>query len=325
MAVAEYLKTKKGFLLVSHDRKILDSAVDHILSINRKTIEVQKGNYSSWRLNKDRKDQFELAQNDKLKKDISRLENAARRTAAWSDDVEKTKYGSRNSGIRPDRGYLGHKAAKMMKRSKAAEQRRERAVEEKAQLLQDIELAAELKLHLLRHPKKLLVEAKNLSISYGERSVVKGISFTIIQGERVALHGRNGCGKSSLIKLLLGENIPYSGLFAKAGGLKISYIPQDTSFLNGSLREFIRQSGADESLMKAILRKLDFSREQFEKDMASYSEGQRKKDRLVKSLSEPASLFVWDGAAEFFCGYSLARTNRTSAVKRKTHHAVCRA
>ena len=298
-AVADYLKTKKGFLLVSHDRKILDSAADHILSINRKTIEVQKGNYSSWRENKERKEQFELAQNDKLKKEIRRLEVAADRTAAWSDDVEKTKYGSLNSGLKPDRGYLGHKSAKMMKRSKAAEQRREKAAEEKSQLLQDLEVAGDLKLHILPHPKKMLAEAKNLSLSYGERDIVKEICFTISQGERVALRGRNGCGKSSVIKLLLGENIPYTGLFYKAGNLKVSYIPQDASFLRGSLRTFIQQSGVDESLMKAILRKLDFSRGQFEKDMASYSEGQKKKVLLAKSLSEPATLFVWDEPLNF--------------------------
>lgn len=57
----------------------------------------------------------------RLKREIGRLEDAARRTASWSDRVEAAKKGCRNSGLRPDRGYLGHKAQKMMRRSKAVE------------------------------------------------------------------------------------------------------------------------------------------------------------------------------------------------------------
>ena len=49
--VAEYLKRKKGFILVSHDRQLLDSCTDHILSINRKSIEIRQGNFSSWEQN----------------------------------------------------------------------------------------------------------------------------------------------------------------------------------------------------------------------------------------------------------------------------------
>ena len=77
--VGEYLAGKKGFILVSHDRAFLDRCVDHVLSINRADIEVQRGNYSSWQQNKDRQDQRELAENEQLKKDIKRLEQAARR------------------------------------------------------------------------------------------------------------------------------------------------------------------------------------------------------------------------------------------------------
>lgn len=64
----EYLNKKKGFILVSHDRVFLDKVVDHIISINNTNIDVQKGNFSSWKENKDRQDSFEMTQNDKLKK-----------------------------------------------------------------------------------------------------------------------------------------------------------------------------------------------------------------------------------------------------------------
>ncbi len=76
--------------------------------------------------------------------------------------------------------------------------------------------------------------------------------------------------------------------------LRISCVPQDTGFLSGSLKTFAREREIDESLFKAILRKLDFSRTQFEKDMADYSAGQKKKVLLAASLCEQAHLHVWD-------------------------------
>ena len=66
----EYLKRKKGFILVSHDRNFLDKVVDHIISINNSNIEIQQGNFSSWKENKDKQDNFEIVQNEKLIKNL---------------------------------------------------------------------------------------------------------------------------------------------------------------------------------------------------------------------------------------------------------------
>ena len=82
-AVSRYLRRQKGFLLVSHDRAFLDGCVDHILSLNRQTIDVQQGNFSSWWENKRRQDAWEQAEHQRLQRDIRRLDEAARRTAAW--------------------------------------------------------------------------------------------------------------------------------------------------------------------------------------------------------------------------------------------------
>ncbi|MCY9530023.1 Lsa family ABC-F type ribosomal protection protein [Paenibacillus jamilae] len=297
--VSDYLNGKSGFMLVSHDRAFLDNCVDHIISINKTNIEIQNGNFSDWWENKQRQDNFELAENEKLRKDIKRLSEAAKRTSNWSHEVEKTKNGTRNSGSKVDKGYIGHKAAKMMKRSKSIEQRQHSAIEERSQLLRNVDSSESLKISQMTYHKHQLVELDRVSIRYGEKNVCSDISFTIEQGDRIVLSGPNGSGKSSLLKLICGEDIPYSGVFRKGSQLKISYVSQDTSQLQGNLSEFARSCEIDESLFKAILRKLDFSRLQFEKDIASYSGGQKKKVLIAKSLCEQAHLHIWDEPLNF--------------------------
>jgi lincosamide and streptogramin A transport system ATP-binding/permease protein len=297
--VSSYLRSKHGFILVSHDRAFLDHCVDHILSINKTNIEVQKGNFSSWWENKQLQDNFELAENEKLQKDIARLQSAARRTADWSDKVEKTKLGTKNSGLRPDRGYIGHQSAKMMKRSKGIEARQQSAIEDKSKLLKNVESSARLKISQLDFYAARLVELENISLFYGEKTVCKSVNLTIEQGDRIALCGKNGSGKSSLIKLIRGEDITYTGTFRKASQLKISYVSQETSHLRGKLTDYARENDIDESIFKATLRKLDFSRIQFEKDMSDFSGGQKKKVLIARSLCEKAHLHIWDEPLNF--------------------------
>lgn len=292
-SVAEYLRNKKGFILVSHDRTFLDNCVDHILAINRNDIKIEKGNFSSWYENKTRQDNYELAENEKLKKDISRLEESARKTAMWSDKVEKSKYNAPND-IFVDKGYIGHKAAKMMKRSISAQNRKEKAIEEKSKLLKNLEVVDNLKINSLKNRIGHLIEVHNLKISYDNNDVVSNINFYLEDGDRLQLKGKNGSGKSSIIKLLLGDSINYQGDLHIQSGLKISYVSQETSHLSGKLNDFIKDNNIDEVLFKAILRKMDFEREQFEKYLDSYSEGQKKKVLLAKSICEQANIYIWD-------------------------------
>lgn len=293
--VADYLSSKKGFILVSHDRLFLDQIIDHVLSINRNSIEIIKGNYEVWKFNKDRHDQYELGENEKLKKEIGRLELASRQTMGWSTEIEKSKIGS-HSG---DRGFIGHKSAKMMKRAKVIEKRQDRLIEEKREFLKNVEQVDTLKIHGMDYVKNTLIEVRDLGITYGEKKVCEDISFMVERGERIALRGSNGCGKSSIIKLLMGQDINYAGKVLKGTGLKISYVPQDTSFLKGDMKDFVRNEGIDESLFKAILRKLDFTRNAFDKDLSELSGGQKKKVLIAKSLSEHAHIYIWDEPLNF--------------------------
>ena len=295
--VSRYLNSKKGFILVSHDRAFLDGCVDHILSINKSDIQVCKGNFSTWWENKQRQDAFEEAENEKLKKEISRLEETAREKAYWSDTAERRKLRSGPMDVDNVKGWRplqGAKAKKSMARAKAIEQRQTAAIEEKSKLLKNIERSDKLKIFQTPFHTKRLTQLKDVTIDYGDGAVCENISFSIQTGDRIALQGVNGSGKSSIIKLLCGQEIPYTGQLWLGNGLKISYVNQDTSGLQGKLSDFARDSGIDESLFLAMLAKLDVPKAQMEKDMSSLSAGQKKKVLLAKSICEPMHLHIWD-------------------------------
>ena len=305
--VAAYLARKKGFILVSHDRRFLDGCVDHILSLNRATLEVQSGNYSSWQENFERRQKYESIQNERLHKDIARLKTAAQRSSGWADRVEASKIGA------ADKGFIGHKSAKMMKRAKSIQARQQRAIKEKTTLLKDAERTDALKLRPLTYRRDLLVSLKGVAPVYSRSPITSPVSLEIRAGERVFLDGKNGSGKSSILRLLLNQPIDHTGSVEIGSGLIISYVPQSASSLNGTLSAFAKENRIDESLFTTILRKMDFSRPQLEKDMQDFSQGQKKKVLLAKSLCEQAHLYIWDEPLNYIDLYSRVQIERLIA------------
>ncbi len=308
--VKRYLSSKKGFILVSHDRDLLDAVCDHVLVLNRKTIEVQAGNFSSWWENKEKSDAFALSENEKHLKEIGKLKAAADRTGRWAEKSENSKIGfdpiKENDRSISTRSFIGAKTKKMQSRVKSYENRMSREIEEKEGLLQDIEKTPDLKLCPMRFHKEVLIDAYDLSLKYAsaEKELFENLRFQVKRGDRVVLNGENGCGKSSIIKAVrkgalgnedeTGDNLLIQGRLTVASGLIISYISQDTSFLKGSLKDFCRERGLDESLFLAVLRQLDLGREQFSKNIEDFSEGQKKKVLIASSLITPAHLYIWD-------------------------------
>lgn len=312
--VSKYLTSKKSFILVSHDRWLLDSCIDHVLVLNRNGITIEKGNFTSWWDNKQKNDNYEKSQDARLRKEIGKLEESARRSGEWADKVEGTKIGfdpvkEHDRGV-GTRAYIGEKSKRMQKRRKSLENRQQQAISEKSQLLKNIEEVVDLKLMPLQHHKETYVNIKEFSISYAEKHVIQNFNMELKRGERVILRGKNGSGKSSIIEAILsskgvdvisgvhlskGETTRrQEGMLGTPNGLRISYINQDTSYLSGTMDDYIERINVDNSLFKAVLRQLDFERVQFEKKLEDLSEGQKKKVLIAGSLLQQAHLYVWD-------------------------------
>ena len=275
----------------------LDECTDHTLYINNTNIEIINGNFSVFSEQKLRQDAFEIAQNEKLTKEIERLEEASRRTTKWANNAEKAKIGFNPTKVEKSMGrrsYEGEKSRKLMGASKSIQLRQQHNIEEKSKLLKNIETASSLKIHPLKYFSSCLVSCDKLSVIYDDKSIFQNISFSLEQGDRLAILGDNGSGKSSILKLVNGLDIPYTGNIHIGSRLKISYVPQDASFLEGSFSDFINTQEIDESLFKTILSKLNLSKEQFDIRLEDLSAGQKKKILIACSLCQNAHLYIWD-------------------------------
>lgn len=303
--LAEYLRRKDGFLLVSHDRAFLDAAIDHVVSLNKANTYVMQGNYTTYETRLNHENESEAARNETLRREIDRLEESARRTAQWSEKVEHARQHVDlhyyNKGFY---GAQGTRFAKMVQRTQNTLRRQEKAIEEKKSLLQNAEQVGQLRLSQLAHHKDVLIAITEGVVRYGDHLVTQGVQFQLHQGERIALCGQNGCGKSSILRALAGDGGALSGEVRLASGLTISYVPQRVDTLHGSLRDFIQEGDVDETLFKAILRNMDCPREMFAHDLSALSMGQRKKLLLARALCTPAHVLLWDEPLNFIDVFS---------------------
>lgn len=156
-----------------------------------------------------------MAENQKLKPEIQKLEASARRTAAWADKVERSKIGfnpiEEHDRFLDTRGYIGEKSRRMQQRRKNLENRQNKAIDEKSRLLRNIDEAGDLKLTFLQHHKEVYIRMTDFQVYYKDREnndaaiAVPATPFhmDLKRSERLVLSGKNGCGKSSIIKSIL--------------------------------------------------------------------------------------------------------------------------
>ncbi len=300
--IAQYLSSKRGFILISHDRHFLDMCTDHTLVITKTGLELTASTFSIWWENNEQRMDSERARNDQLKKEMTSIEAAMKKNAQWASKAEAVKNRSKAPPkVAEDhfrRAYEGEKARKLMSLAKNLEQRNERKLEEKQGLLKDLEKTEKLKIKGSEHHNRTPVIFKDVTLKRWGDSVISGVDLTVERGSKISLQGKNGCGKSTLIKFLAGvgedEGITAEGDVYIAPGLKISYVGQDTSSLAGTLYEICADRGADKTLFSTILVKMGFNGEMLYRDVSALSLGQKKSVMIALSLCEQADLYLWD-------------------------------
>lgn len=287
--LSQYLFEKKGFIVVSHDRSFLDGCIDHVLSINKEAIYIEKGNFSSWHYNKTIKDEYELRTKKNIEKQVKVLEEAAGKNRRWSNDKEKEKIGCKG-----DKGAIGATAARLMKRAINIERRTNNMLEEKKSLLKDYEELKELDLVQRGLDEEIYVSIKDLSFSYSCKNVIDKLSIKIYKGDRLWIRGSNGCGKTTFLKILCGELKHNSGKMEISDGLKIAIGYQDLQWTQGFLDDLLKKSNINTSKFREVLSYFDIDDEYFERPIETFSQGELKKVDISRALCTDNHLFIWD-------------------------------
>ncbi len=283
--------------MVSHDRHFIDQVIDHVLSIDRAKIQLFAGNYETWAAEYQRENQSELAEKQHLQKEIGRLKATANTMERWAGHAEGQKQKSHQSDqhARIDKGFIGHKAAKVMKRSKNTLRRTEKDIEVKQSLLKNVDEVAPLKLNSIQPPQKYLLQVDGLQVQQAGTILNQPLSFDLKRGQRLILFGPNGMGKTTIVNAIMGDKeLLAGGTVTRPASLRISYLSQNFEDLKGSIQSYADQFGIELNDLLNTLRKLGFERVAFNEDLKDLSMGQKRKISLARSLCEPANLYIWD-------------------------------
>ena len=279
--VADYLRAKPGFLLVSHDRAFLDACCDHVVALNRDTVEVERTSFSDWRVRFRQRLARQRADNTALKQDMARFTQVAtdRRVGALKREGE-------NDGT--------SRAKRQMKRALVAERRAEIAAEKRRRTLVDVEKERHLQLPDQERVARVLVVANDLTVWRGETPVFAKLSFTISPGDRVAVVGRNGSGKTTLLDQIERAPHHHAGTLSRPGHVKTARTFQHPQWTSGLLRDLLRDAGLDEPRFRQIMAVLGVRGRVLDGHVEDLSHGQQKKIDLARTFLAQAHLLLWD-------------------------------
>lgn len=290
--MTEKFEEYKGTLVViSHDRWFLDKLCNQILEIEDGKIKIYKGNYSAYREQKIREKERAQFEYEEYLKEKKRLEGVIQGKKQAVKNIRKTPKRMGNSEARLHK--MGGQKAKANLESavKNVERRIEQLdMKEKPKEQQGIKLDI---MESNRLYSKIIIEGKNINKGFKDKIIFKNADFSIFNGSKVALIGPNGCGKTTLIKMVM-DNDDGIGV---AQGAKIGYFSQDMNILknNASIIENVMESSIyPEKLVRLLLARLLFKGETVYKKIDILSGGERVKVSFAKIILQDINLMILD-------------------------------
>ena len=285
-AIYDYLSHKKGFILVSHDCELLDNVVDHIISINKSDISIEKGNYSTWLDNKNMTELYEFKTKERLEREIKDLEKNSAMKRSWGATANKEKAEFRTFGRSND-----SRAAKFMRQAKNAERNIQKNLEEKKSLLKNFETVSDLGINQSNLEDDGLVTIIKLNFAYPNKQLFNDFTFQIRNGDIIWIRGKNGTGKSTLLKLISGEIVSQNVI--SQDNLKISCSYQEPLWEKGLIDDLIDDLDFKNRFIN-ICKDLDIKSLALDKPIETYSSGEKRKIDIARALATKNELLLLD-------------------------------
>lgn len=270
-----FLKDYQGAaLIISHDRFFLDRVVSRIIELSNDQAEEYLGNYSYYVTEKERRFLIEQKAYQNQQKKIERMEQQIERFRIW--------------------GAMRDSEA-MYKRAKEIEKRLE-----KIDVL-DRPILSKRKIRLnqteIGRSGKIVIEAVDLQKSFGERLLFHAVQVNVFYQDSICIIGDNGCGKTTLLKLLMGELEPDGGTIKLGSQVVVGYLPQQVDFIDEDqsvLEYFSRHHNLTYGDARSQLAKVLFLNEDVNKSIKFLSGGEKSRLKLCSLTFEGVNLLILD-------------------------------
>ncbi|SHO43295.1 ribosomal protection-like ABC-F family protein [Anaerocolumna xylanovorans] len=270
----EYVRNYKGtVIIVSHDRYFLDHTVTKIVEIEDMESETYQGNYTDYVRIKEENIRLWQENYKEQQKKIGAMENSVKQLREWADKSGNNKFYKRAASIQ-------NKLEKI--------QRIERPNSKKSMKLSFSEA---------NRSGNIVIKAKGLKKAYGEKILFEDAQMQVCYGERAALIGQNGSGKTTFLRMLLGEETPDDGIIEFGSSVKAAYLPQQLTFSNEELTvvECFREDiSILEGAAREYLSKFLFFGSTVYKKVKYLSGGERVRLMLAKLIFHKANLLILD-------------------------------
>ena len=271
----EYLARFRGaVVMISHDRRFLENTSNTTWWIDRGTLHVNKKGFKEF--------------------------------DAWSSvlmEEEERRLEKLNTRLRLETDWLHYGVTARRKRNQGRLQRLHELRAERRDVMQNKTRSIDVNPVNLPRGSKIIIEAKEIEKSYGDRTVVKPFSCRILHQDKIGIIGPNGAGKSTLVKMLVGELQPDAGNVKQGTTLKVTYIDQMRSELNptDTLWETLCPEGGDQvwvgnetKHVVGYLKEFLFNEAQIRGQVSILSGGEKNRLLLAKAMASPGNLLVLD-------------------------------
>ena len=268
------IRYKGTVLIVSHDRYFLDKVINKTVLLENGKENIYFGNYSYF-LEEDEK--RTLIQFEKYKNQQKKIEKMKEAIATL-----------RRFGELKDNEIF-------FKRAKSIEKRLE-----KMEVIEKVDLekkSIDLSFNMQNRSGKDVLLAKNLSKNFNEKIIFENVEFNLNFGEKVALVGKNGTGKSTLVKMILGEDTNFNGELKLGSAIQVGYIPQNIVFENPNqtiLEYFLEGNNFSETDARRKLARYGFRAENVFKRIGKLSGGEKVRLLLIKLIQKDINLLILD-------------------------------
>jgi ATP-binding cassette subfamily F protein uup len=261
-----------ALVFVSHDRAFIDAVATRIVELDRGRLRSYPGDFAAFTAAKERE-----------------LENEAH-AAARADKLLGQEEAWIRKGVEARRTRSAGRVARLMRLREQRAQRRDALGQVRLELDAGVPSG------------RIVAELKDVSMRFGERLLIDRFSATLLRGDKVGVIGPNGCGKTTLLKLILGELQPTSGSVRRGGNLQVAYFDQMRAalHLDATLADTISpgsewvEIGASRKHVMSYLGDFLFAPERAHSPVGSLSGGERNRLLLARLFALPANVLVLD-------------------------------